>query len=207
VLERERHLEGVSRRGFVQGERSQVVQRPAGQVVGVDQVDPGSAAPAGVERRQVVGDGLGRGARGQELSKRMTSYNLGLDMFSLVSMIVGGFLIYNTFAMGVAERTRAFGVLRAIALTRRQVLATVLIEALLLAAIGSALGVLIGLVMAAGMSSFLAIIAGSASSSTCSAFRRWLRRRRSFTPRERPSTTVSSTTCASSMRPAATAKW
>ena len=102
------------------------------------------------------------GARGQELSKRMTSYNLGLDMFSLVSMIVGGFLIYNTFAMGVAERTRAFGVLRAIALTRRQILATVMIEALLLAAIGSALGVLIGLAMAAGMSSFLAIIAGSA---------------------------------------------
>ncbi len=102
------------------------------------------------------------GARGQELSKRMTSYNLGLDMFSLVSMVVGGFLIYNTFAMGVAERTRAFGVLRAIALTRRQILTMVLIEALILAAVGSLLGVAIGLGMAAGMSSFLAVIAGSA---------------------------------------------
>lgn len=102
------------------------------------------------------------GARGEELSKRMTSYNLGLDMFSLVSMVVGGFLIYNTFAMGVAERTRAFGVLRAIALTRTQVLAVVLIEALALALVGSALGVAIGLGMAAGMSSFLTVIAGSA---------------------------------------------
>ncbi len=102
------------------------------------------------------------GARGAELSKRMTSYNLGLDMFSLVSMVVGGFLIYNTFAMGVAERTRAFGVLRAIALTRRQVLAVVLIEAVVLALAGSAVGVAIGLGMAAGMSSFLTIIAGSA---------------------------------------------
>ncbi len=102
------------------------------------------------------------GARGEELSKRMTSYNLGLDMFSLVSMVVGGFLIYNTFAMGVAERTRAFGVLRAIALTRRQVLGVVLLEALALALVGSILGVAIGLGMAAGMSAFLAIIAGSA---------------------------------------------
>ncbi len=102
------------------------------------------------------------GARGEELSKRMTSYNLGLDMFSLVSMVVGGFLIYNTFAMGVAERTRAFGVLRAIALTRRQVLTVVLLEAVALALVGSLLGVLIGLGMAAGMSTFLTIIAGSA---------------------------------------------
>jgi putative ABC transport system permease protein len=103
------------------------------------------------------------GARGKELSKRMTSYRLGLDMFSLVAVIVGGFLIYNTFAMSVAERQRTLGMLRAIALTRRQILGIMLVEALALSTVGSALGLGLGLVMAAGMSGLLSVIAGSAA--------------------------------------------
>jgi putative ABC transport system permease protein len=103
------------------------------------------------------------GARGEELSKRMTSYRLGLDMFSLVAVIVGGFLIYNTFAMSVVERQRALGMLRAIALTRTQILLIMLLEAVALSTVGSALGLGLGLGMAAGMSGLLSVIAGSAA--------------------------------------------
>lgn len=53
--------------------------------------------------------------------------------------------ILNTLAIGVIERTREIGMLRAIGATRKQVRWTILTEALLLAAIGTAFGILAGL--------------------------------------------------------------
>ncbi len=58
VLERQRYLEGVARCGLVQGERGQVVQRPARQVVGIEQVEARAAAARRVEGRQIVGHRL-----------------------------------------------------------------------------------------------------------------------------------------------------
>ncbi len=60
--------------------------------------------------------------------------------FAGISLLVGGFLIINTFSMLVAQRTREIGLLRAIGGSRRQVNQSVLIEALLLGLIGSTLG-------------------------------------------------------------------
>lgn len=53
--------------------------------------------------------------------------------------------ILNTLAIGVIERTREIGMLRAIGATRRQVWRTIVAEALLLAALGTAFGILAGL--------------------------------------------------------------
>ncbi len=53
--------------------------------------------------------------------------------------------ILNTLAIGVIERTREIGMLRAIGATRRQVWQTIVTEALLLASLGTALGILAGL--------------------------------------------------------------
>jgi len=53
--------------------------------------------------------------------------------------------ILNTLAIGVIERTREIGMLRAIGATRRQVWKTIVAEALLLAALGTAFGILAGL--------------------------------------------------------------
>jgi putative ABC transport system permease protein len=65
--------------------------------------------------------------------------------------------LLNTLAIGVIERTREIGMLRAIGTTRRQVRRIVIAESLLLAAIGTAFGLLAGLylgyVMILGMSS------------------------------------------------------
>ncbi|WP_329564640.1 ABC transporter permease [Kitasatospora sp. NBC_01266] len=65
--------------------------------------------------------------------------------FAGISLLVGGFLIINTFSMLVAQRTREIGLLRALGGSRRQVNRSVLIEALLLGVIGSTLGMLAGL--------------------------------------------------------------
>ncbi len=53
MLQRDRHLEGVARRGLVQGQGRQRIERPRGQVVGVDQIDPRPAAARGVVGRDV----------------------------------------------------------------------------------------------------------------------------------------------------------
>ncbi|MDH6580068.1 FtsX-like permease family protein [Kitasatospora sp. MAP5-34] len=68
--------------------------------------------------------------------------------FAGISLLVGGFLIINTFSMLVAQRTREIGLLRAIGGSRRQVNRSVLVEALILGVLGSTLGLGAGLGLA-----------------------------------------------------------
>ncbi|WP_354640858.1 ABC transporter permease [Kitasatospora camelliae] len=68
--------------------------------------------------------------------------------FAGISLLVGGFLIINTFSMLVAQRTREIGLLRAIGGSRSQVNRSVLIEALILGVLGSTLGLGAGLGLA-----------------------------------------------------------
>ena len=77
-------------------------------------------------------------------------------LFGLVAMVVGAFLVGNTLAMTVGERTREFGLLRAAGTTSRQVLGLVLRQGLALGVVGSLLGVVLGIVLAAAMIAFLA---------------------------------------------------
>ncbi|MEU7241928.1 ABC transporter permease [Streptomyces sparsogenes] len=71
--------------------------------------------------------------------------------FAGIAVLVGIFLIVNTFSMLVAQRTREIGLMRAIGSSRKQVNRTVLIEALLLGVIGSVLGILGGVGLAVGL--------------------------------------------------------
>lgn len=87
-------------------------------------------------------------AIGQALTDSMAGLRTGFDLFSIIALFVGGLLIYNTFAMTVAERTAEIGLLRALGATQGQILRLVLAEALLLACIGSALGLGLGVFLA-----------------------------------------------------------
>lgn len=75
----------------------------------------------------------------------LTFMKAALLGFAGIALLVGGFLIINTFSMLVAQRTREIGLLRALGGGRRQIIRSVLIEALLLGVIGSTLGMLAGL--------------------------------------------------------------
>ncbi|MEU7137491.1 FtsX-like permease family protein [Streptomyces sp. NPDC046261] len=66
-------------------------------------------------------------------------------VFAGVSLFIGSFLIVNTFTMLVTRRTREIALLRAIGATRRQVVRSVLLEALLVGLAASAAGFLLGL--------------------------------------------------------------
>jgi putative ABC transport system permease protein len=69
--------------------------------------------------------------------------------FAAVAVFVGAFTIFNTFTILVGQRTREFGLLRAIGASRRQVLGIVMLEAILTGIVASTLGILAGYGVAA----------------------------------------------------------
>ncbi|UFR04050.1 FtsX-like permease family protein [Streptomyces sp. Go40/10] len=78
--------------------------------------------------------------------------------FAGIALLVGIFLIINTFSMLVAQRTREIGLLRAIGSSRKQVNRSVLVEALLLGVLGSVLGVGAGVGIAVGLMKLMGLI-------------------------------------------------
>ena len=77
----------------------------------------------------------------QQYQSIISGFYVLLAVLAFPSLIA----ILNTLAIGVIERTREIGMLRAIGATRGQVRKTVVAEALLLAALGTAFGILAGL--------------------------------------------------------------
>ncbi|MFG2352820.1 ABC transporter permease [Streptomyces sp. NPDC048521] len=71
--------------------------------------------------------------------------------FAGVALLVGVFLIVNTFSMLIAQRTRELGLLRALGADRRQVRRSVQTEALLLGLVGATLGLTAGIGLAFGL--------------------------------------------------------
>ncbi|MCW2950378.1 MAG: hypothetical protein JWN41_1391 [Thermoleophilia bacterium] len=64
--------------------------------------------------------------------------------FAAIAVFVGAFTIFNTFTILVGQRTREFGLLRALGAGRRQILGIVVIEAIVLGVIASLLGIVAG---------------------------------------------------------------
>ncbi len=81
---------------------------------------------------------------------------IGLLVFAGVAVLVGGFLIFNTFAVTVAQRSREFALLRTLGASRRQVLNSVIAETLVIGFLASVLGILAGLVLAPALRALLA---------------------------------------------------
>jgi putative ABC transport system permease protein len=84
----------------------------------------------------------------KDLAQILGFLTQGLLVFGLIALLVGSFVIFNTFTITVAQRTREFGMLRTIGASRRQVLMAVVLEALIIGVFGSALGLLVGIGLA-----------------------------------------------------------
>ena len=100
-------------------------------------------------------------ARGEQIEKMLRAFRLNLSALSLVSLIVGAFLIYNTVAVSVVRRRPEVGALRAVGATRGRVMRLFLAEAVLLGLAGSALGIGVGRLLA---NQALALVAGTVNS-------------------------------------------
>jgi putative ABC transport system permease protein len=71
-----------------------------------------------------------------------------LLVFGFIAVFVGSFLIFNTFSITVAQRVSEFGMLRTLGASRRQILTTVIVEAVAIGLLGALLGIAGGFLIA-----------------------------------------------------------
>jgi putative ABC transport system permease protein len=86
--------------------------------------------------------------RTQIASDMVRAFDINLTALSLLALIVGMFLIYNTMTFSVVQRKRYIGLLRSIGVTQKEVFRIFLFEALVQAFIGTILGLLLGVILA-----------------------------------------------------------
>jgi putative ABC transport system permease protein len=146
-------LGGASIAVFTLEEAQRVTAKPGEydsiMVAAADGVEPGElvarlseALPADVEVRTGAAEAAQQSA---DLKEGFGFLTTALLVFAGISLFVGAFLIFNTFSITVAQRTREFGMLRTLGASSRQVLASVAIEALILGVLASLLGILAGI--------------------------------------------------------------
>jgi putative ABC transport system permease protein len=88
-------------------------------------------------------------------NKAMSAFSTFMLFFAVVALLVGGFMIFNTFSITVAQRMRENGLLRALGASRRQVFSSVALEALGVGLIASVLGLALGVLVAVGLKALL----------------------------------------------------
>jgi putative ABC transport system permease protein len=96
----------------------------------------------------------------QEETEEITTFTNIIEYFLLafagIALFVGAFVIFNTFSITVAQRTREFATLRTIGASRRQVLTSVVLEALVIGFVASLIGLGLGVLLALGLKALFA---------------------------------------------------
>lgn len=89
--------------------------------------------------------------RNETLNQMTAAFELNLSALSLLALIVGMFLIYNTISFSVVQRRPVLGILRCLGVTRREIFAMVLSEAMVLSLIGAVIGLGLGIGLGRGL--------------------------------------------------------
>jgi putative ABC transport system permease protein len=158
-------LAGETLVAFTQAEAQQIFYGGTGQYSGVsfaaasgvsqqelrDRITP--LVPAGFEAKTGKQANEDQANAVQEGLSKFTRYFFG--PFAIVALIVGIFLIFNTFNIVVAQRTHELALFRAMGANWRQVTSSVLVEAVLVGIVGATLGLLAGIGLGIGGSALL----------------------------------------------------
>jgi putative ABC transport system permease protein len=83
-----------------------------------------------------------------------------LLVFAVISIFVGSCIIFNTFSMLVAQRSRELALLRALGASRRQVNIAVLVEAVVVGLLGSTIGLGLGVLLSLGLQAVVGVFLG-----------------------------------------------
>jgi putative ABC transport system permease protein len=86
-----------------------------------------------------------------DVNEFITFIQYFLLAFAFIALFVGAFVIFNTLSITVAQRTREFATMRTVGASRRQVLWSVIVEALTIGFIASVIGLFAGLGLAIGL--------------------------------------------------------
>jgi len=109
---------------------------------------PAAAALAPIRAALPPGAEIAPAGESQATVASMTAaFRLNLTALSLLALLVGMFLIFNTVRFSVVQRRPTLAILRALGVTRREIFGLVLAEAAALGALGSLLGLGLGVVL------------------------------------------------------------
>ena len=92
------------------------------------------------------------------ITSGLSFFSTILLVFAAVSLFVGAFIVYNTFAIVVAQRTREMALLRSLGADGEQVIGSILLEAVIIGLLASAVGLVGGVALALGLKSLLGVI-------------------------------------------------
>ncbi|MBU0657099.1 MAG: ABC transporter permease [Gammaproteobacteria bacterium] len=90
-------------------------------------------------------------ARQQVFTQMTQAFSTNLMAMSLLALLVGAFLVYNTMTFSVLQRRQSFAIGRMLGVTGGQLFRHLLLEALLLGLVGGILGVLLGTLLGQGL--------------------------------------------------------
>ncbi len=113
--------------------------------------------------RRLLGPGLEvapPSARGQQFESMIRGYSMSADVLSLFALLIGLFIIYNSFAVAVTQRRSEIGILRALGATRGQIGWLFLAESAVAGLVGSAAGLLAGVLLARALAGYISDILG-----------------------------------------------
>ena len=113
--------------------------------------------PAGYEA--LTGDEIAASDSG-DIKDALSFFSIFLLVFAVISVFVGSFIIFNTFSMLVAQRSRELALLRALGASRRQVNLAVIIEAFVVGVIGSTIGLGLGVLLSMGLQALVGLFLG-----------------------------------------------
>jgi putative ABC transport system permease protein len=123
-----------------------------GRLSHVDLIVNDASDLAAIESYLLPGMTLETAASQQNAIRQMTAaFELNLSALSLLALIVGMFLIYNTVTFSVVQRRPIFGVLRCIGVTGGQLFRLIITESIALSLLGAVLGVGLGILLGRGM--------------------------------------------------------
>lgn len=88
------------------------------------------------------------GTRTRAMEGMTRAFDFNLAAMSLLALVVGLYLIYNTMSFAIVQRRPLLGTLRTLGVTREQIFIGVTVEAVLLGIVGTALGLLLGTALA-----------------------------------------------------------
>ena len=107
-----------------------------------------AALPAGTEA--ITGQQFAD-EQASDIKQGLGFFNTFLLVFAGVALFVGAFIIFNTFSILIAQRTRELALMRALGASRRQVTRSVLFESVLVGFVASAVGLVAGIGVALGL--------------------------------------------------------
>lgn len=96
-----------------------------------------------------------------QIKSQLAFFDIVLLVFAFISVFVAVFIIFNTFTVLVAQRTRELALLRALGARRRQVLGAVTAEAVVVGFAAGAAGLGLGIAVAAGLRALITALGGS----------------------------------------------